>query len=169
MEIEKNGVEEIETTPEQTQGLIRAYENDILGGLLAAADFCKDADSVVDIEIVRKGMKYFSFKLRPLSEEEYQRCRNRNTKYVRNKQVGIKMPEDTNLSRYRSELIYTATMPDASGVKIWDTAGLWTKLNVLNGIDAVDKILMAGEKDMVLSKLDEISGYENNLEEVAKN
>ena len=43
------------------------------------------------------------------------------------------------------------------------------RINVTNGIDMIDKVLRAGEKDAVLNKIDEISGYSSTLEEVAKN
>ncbi len=112
----------------------------------------------------------FTFRIRPLSEEEYNRCKEKNTKYVRNKQLGIKFPEDTNATRYRSQLIYEATV-DEDRAKIWDNKEAWRapRINVTNGIDMIDKVLRAGEKDAVLNKIDEISGYSSTMEEVAKN
>ena len=39
----------------------------------------------------------------------------------------------------------------------------------MTGRELIDKALKPGEKDAILNKLDEISGYSSALEEVAKN
>jgi len=166
----KTGIQDADLTEEEAKAQLRTYEGDILKGLLAAADFRDDEDNVVPIEIARNGVVLFTFRIRPLSEEEYNLCKEKNTKYVRNKQLGIKFPEDTNATRYRSSLIYEATIAE-DRTKIWDNKEAWRapKINVTNGIDMIDKVLRAGEKDAVLNKIDEISGYSSTLEEVAKN
>ena len=53
--------------------------------------------------------------------------------------------------------------------KIWDNRDAWKNLNVLNGTDLVEVVLKSGEKDEILAKLDEISGYQPTMEDVAKN
>lgn len=168
MATEKTKVEEIELTEEENKGQLRTYENDILKGLLAAANYKTEEDSIHPVEIARNGVVLIKFHIRPLSEEEYQTCKEKNTKYVRNKQLGIKFPENTNSVRYRSALIYQATI-DEDRAKIWDNKEAWKALNVLNGIDLIDKTLLAGEKDAVLEIVDKISGYSATTEEVAKN
>lgn len=165
---EKTKVEEIELTEEENKGQLRTYENDILKGLLAAANFKTEEDNIHPIDIARNGVVLFTFRIRPLSEEEYHTCREKNTKYVRNKQLGIKFPENTDSVRYRSALIYQATV-DEDREKIWNNKDAWKELNVLNGIDLIDKTLLAGEKDAVLEIVDKISGYTATTEEVAKN
>jgi len=70
--------------------------------------------------------------------------------------------------RYRSALIYQATV-DEDREKIWNNKDAWKELNVLNGIDLIEKTLLAGEKDAVLELVDKISGYTATTEEVAKN
>jgi len=164
----KTGIQDADLTEEEAKAQLRTYEGDILKGLLAAADFREDEDSVTPIEIARGGVVFFTFRVRPLSEEEYNHCKEKNTKYVRNKQLGIKFPEDTNATRYRSQLIYEATVEE-DRAKVWDNKEAWRALNVLNGIDLIDKVLLAGEKDAVLNKIDDISGYSSTLEEVSKN
>jgi len=161
-------VEEIETDEETAQNTLRNYENDILGGLLAAANYKNDEDEIVPIEIVRGGVVLLKFRIRPLSEDEYVKCRERHTKYVRNKQIGIKVPEDTDTNMYRSALIYQATVAE-DREKLWDNKTAWKQLDVLSGAELIGKVLKPGEKDAVLNKLDEISGYSSALEEVAKN
>lgn len=39
----------------------------------------------------------------------------------------------------------------------------------MNGLDVIECVLKAGEKDKVLEAIDKLSGYEENLEEVVKN
>lgn len=161
-------VEEIEMGAEADKNLIRSYEDDILGGLLAAANFQNDEDEIVPVEIARNGIVLLKFRIRPLSEDEYSKCKNRYTKYVRNKQIGIKLPEDTDSVMYRNALIYQATV-DEDRTKLWDNKEAWRKLDVINGVELIGKVLKAGEKDAVLEKIDEISGYSSVLEETAKN
>ena len=108
-----------------------------------------------------------------LSEDEYDRCKKKWTKYVRNKQFGMKLPEETNSVKYRDALIYTATIKEDQD-KLWDNKRIWEALRdkglqILSGLDVIEYCLKAGEKDKVLECIDSLSGYENNLEEVAKN
>ena len=168
MATEKTKIEEIELTEEENKGQLRTYENDILKGLLAAANYETEEENIHPIEIARNGVVLFTFHIRPLSEEEYQKCKDKNTKYVRNKQLGIKFPENTDSLRYRSALIYQATTKE-DREKIWDNKEAWKALNVLTGIDLIEKTLLAGEKDAILEKVDKISGYTSTTEEVAKN
>lgn len=163
-------IQDADLTKEEAISQFRTYEGDILKGLLAAADFREGENNITPIEIVRGGVVLFTFRLRPLSEEEYNLCKEKNTKYVRNKQLGIKFPEDTNATRYRSQLIYEATVEEDRS-KVWDNKEAWRAptINVTNGIDMIDKVLRAGEKDAVLNRIDEISGYSSTPEEIAKN
>lgn len=166
-------VEEQEFTAEETKNQMRAFEGDILKGMLEAAKF--QTDEVRNIEVARGGKVFFTFRIRPLSEGEYEKCRKKHTKYVRNKQLGIKMPEDTNSVKYRSELIYTATVEE-DRKKTWDNKQLWEALekmgkgDVLTGTDVIDLVLMPGEKAAIVDQIDDLSGFDNdNLEEVTKN
>lgn len=144
-----------------------AAEDDILPGLLDAAG--DQEDETVTIEIARKGRVYFRFRVRGLSETEYQKCKDQATKYKKNRQLGgIKMPEDTDTAKFRSLLIHTATVKE-DRQRLWNNKEAWKQLNVLNGPDLIDKVLRAGEKDAVVAKIDELSGYDEELEEVAKN
>lgn len=160
--------EEMTMTKEEKNAEIRKYENDILAGLLEAASYKTDEEDTVKIQIKRHGAVVLEFRIRPLSEEEYQTCKRKNTNYKRNRQLGTKVAESVEAARYRSQLIYEATV-DEDREKIWDNKEAWKKLSVLNGIDLVEVVLKAGEKEAILDKLDEISGYQPSVEEVAKN
>lgn len=169
---ENKNVEEVEFSEEQTDAQLRMSEGDILQGLMdAAADLKTDTKL---IQIARNGRTYFEFHIRPLAESEYEKCRTKHTKYVRNKQLGIKMPEDTDNVKYRSELIYAATTAEDKK-KTWDNHKLWDSLSdrgidILTGLDVIDTVLRSGEKDRIVDEIDKLSGYESsNLEEVSKN
>lgn len=158
----------VEMTEEAKKAMIRQYEDDILGGLLAAANYKESEDETANIEVVRNGAVVLAFRIRPLGEEEYLKCKKDNTNYKRNKNLGTRIAESVDAARYRAQLIYEATVEE-DREKIWMNRDAWKKLNVLNGIDLVEVVLKAGEKDEILQKLDEISGYKPNLEDVAKN
>lgn len=162
------GTEDATMTKEEKNAEIRKYENDILSGLMEAANYKYDDEDTVNIQIKRNGAIVLEFRIRPLSEEEYQNCRKKNTNYKRNRQTGTKVAESLEIARYRSQLIYEATV-DEDREKIWDNKEAWKKLNVLNGVDLVEVVLKAGEKYAILEKLDEISGYQPDVEDVVKN
>lgn len=146
---------------------LKEYEGDIFNAIMDAANY--QNDEIYTIRIIRHDTVMFKFRVRPLSEEQYNRCREKQTKYVRNKRIGVKVPETTNTVRYRSALIYEATVPE-DRAKIWDNKQAWESLNVASGIDAIDKILKSGEKDEIISKIDGISGFDDSeLEETTKN
>ena len=158
-----------EATPEEAKAETRMNEDDLLAGLLAAANYKNDEDETVEIVINRQGKDLFSFHIHPLSEDDFNRCRKRCTKYVKSKtQAGIRVPEEVDTVRYRCMLIYEATVPE-DRAKIWDNKKLWKAKDLATGIEAVDILLKAGEKNAVCEKLDTISGYELTEEEVAKN
>lgn len=163
--------EEIELSEEESKQQMRVHEEDFIQGLIEAAGYAQN--DTQRIEIVREGKLYFAFTIRPLSEDEYDRCKKKWTKYVRNKQFGMKLPEETNSVKYRDALIYTATIKEDQD-KLWDNKRIWEALRdkglqILSGLDVIEYCLKAGEKDKVLECIDSLSGYENNLEEVAKN
>ena len=167
----ENQVEERAFSEEESRNQIRVNEEDFIQGLIDAAGYTQN--DTQRIEIVREGKLYFAFTIRPLSEDEYDRCKKKWTKYVRNKQFGMKLPEETNSVKYRDALIYTATIKEDQD-KLWDNKRIWEALRdkglqILSGLDVIEYCLKAGEKDKVLECIDSLSGYENNLEEVAKN
>lgn len=168
---EELNVENQEFTEEETQNQLLMNEKDIIQGLIEAADF--KTDDVTRIDIVRNKKTCFSFHVRPLTEFEYDKCKKKHTKYVRNKQLGVRMPEETNSVKYRAEIIYLATI-DSDRKTLWDNKNVWDALRskdfqIMNGLDVIEYTLRAGEKDKVIEKIDLISGYESNLEEVTKN
>lgn len=168
--MEKQNIQDVEFTESENAEQLLLAEKDIIQGMLEAADF--KSEETTKIEIIRSKKKFFEFEIRALSEAEYDSARTKHTKFVRNKQLGIKMPEDTDSVKYRSELIYMATVDKD---KTWDNKKLWSALSakgkdILTGTDVIDIVLKSGEKEAVVKQIDMISGYEDsNLEEVVKN
>lgn len=140
---------------EETREEMLANEDDLIRGLIESI---KGEHETARIEIVRSGKLVLAFDIRPLSEEEFNACRERNTKYKMNKRVGVRMPEKTNQPRYRSDVIITATT-DAYKEKIWHNKELLKAAGLISSIDLVERVLRAGEKDMVFDRIQEISGY----------
>ena len=104
-----------------------------------------------------------------------------NTKYVRNKQIGIKFAEETDTAKFRSSLIYHATVEE-DRIKLWDNQQVWEGLRkqgvlVVTALDVIEAVLLGGEKDRVIDEINKLSGFdsenleevENKMEEAAKN
>ena len=171
-------VREEEFTEKETQGQLLTVENDFIAGMLAAA---YKTDEIVQFDIVRGGKLYFSFRIHALGEEEANKCRKKYTKYVRNKQIGIKFAEETDNAKFRSSLIYHATVED-DRTKLWDNQQVWDGLRkqgvlVVTALDVIEAVLLGGEKDRVIDEINKLSGFdsenleevENKMEETAKN
>ncbi len=171
-------VKEETFTSEETTNQLKITEEDFLQGLIDAACYADDENQTKVIEIIRPGKKkgekrvMFRFSVKPLSEREYNECKKKHTKYVRNRSLGVKMPEDTDNVKYRAAIIYKATIPE-DRKKLWDNKAAWEALRdkgmqILSGLDMVEYCLLAGEKDRVIDVIDSISGYGDNLEEVTE-
>lgn len=140
----------------KTPEALLSMEPDIISNILAATKITDDEIAI--IEIVRGGKVAFSFRIHPLSETEYQRARKKHTNYKKVKSYGgMKLPEETDTTAYRSELIILATV--AEDKKIWSDKRLMDAFGVVSQLDVVDKVLRAGEKDRVVDKINEISGF----------
>ena len=151
-EQENMAVTEVETTEEENKTLIRMNEDDFIQGLISAADYAKD--DTQRIEIARNGKVLFAFEIRPLSEEEYNKCKKKHTKYVRNKQFGMKLPEETNTVKFRDALIYTATV-EADREKLWDNKKVWESLRAKEGPEAIIP-LVPGRRNRALELYKEV-------------
>jgi hypothetical protein len=164
--------EMFEDTYEQegmTQEEILMNENDLLQGLLDLAKTKNDDSLYRRVEVKRDGTVYISFRIHPLSEEELNNCVKNATKYAKQKKYGDpKIAIETNYVKMRSLKIYTATVAE-DRAKLWDNKEALNRLNFLQGVDMIESLLLAGEKDKLCDAIDEISGLDYELEEQAKN
>lgn len=171
-------VEDRDFSKEETTNQLLSKEEDFLSGLIEAAGFLEDEEQTAKVEIVRPdgngGKKVlFAFRVRALTEREFNNCKKKHTKYVRNKSLGIKMPEDTDNVRYRSDIIYSATVSE-DRKELWDNKEAWEALRskgrqIMNGLDMIDECLKAGEKDRIFDVIEQLSGFDDNIEEVSDN
>lgn len=161
-----------EMAQEEHDEVLREQAAPILEGIIAAA--LNLAEETREIVLARNGKAYFKLVVRPVSDVAAKNLRKACTKYAKNKAYGVKMPEDTDMSKYRSMLIYEATV---NKDETWDNKALWKALEetypIVQGWQTIDQVLLAGEKDRITDVINEISGYmdedEEELEETVKN
>lgn len=129
-------------------------EQSIVNALLEAGSWRKD-DVRREI-IIRRGEKnLFTFKVEPLDEDGWKKCRRQNT---RNKG---KRTEELDDSRFLSQVIYEATIAEDKE-RLWKNRDVWKDLNATNGIDVINFILKPGEKSKVVEVIAGISGYDDD-------
>lgn len=153
---------------EERQQEILMNENQLLTGLLELA---KDKDvnaGARKVQIKRNGVIKLEFRVRPISEDESQECWHKATKFTPYKKNEPRKALDTNTTLFRSHLIYKATV-DEDRAKTWDNRQLQEALQVFQGVDVIDRVLLAGEKARVIDIIDEISGFDDDLNEETKN
>ena len=164
--------ENIGAAKELTREEILMSESDILRGLIEAGREKENESSYEKVQVKRGGVLKFEFRIRPLSEDETNACLDHATKFAPRKKGQPKRKIETDSAKFRSWLIYTATV-DEDRKKTWDNKQAQEALGVLCGVDMVDAVLLAGEKDAILDRIDEISGYGSDggetPDETAKN
>lgn len=143
-------------------------EKDILRGLIEAGQEKDSTAAYERIQIKRAGVLKFEFRIRPLSEEESVKCREHATRYAPRKRGMPKQEIETNQAKFRSWLIYAATV-DEDRAKTWDNKTAQETFGVLQGVDMIDAVLLSGEKDRIIDRINDISGYGDDMEETAKN
>lgn len=167
--------EELKNVGLPSQEVIEQTEGDLIEGLLFAAREKFGDDEQKTINIKRGGKLAFSFNVRPMAEDELMRIRKQSTPHYQNPQ-NKKIPIEGELryGEFRSRKIYAATVEGKNGVKIWDEPKVKQGLikqghDIMENWEIIDIVLLAGEKDAVSDVIDDISGYESDLTEYAKN
>ena len=153
-----------------TQEEILQSEGELLSGLLELSRRKDEASNYHNIEIRHNGAVKLRFRIRPVTEDEVQLCTRRAQTTAPAKGRQPRQVLDTDASKFRSLMIYTATV-DEDRERIWNNRKMLVSLNLLEGWQMVDAVLVAGEKSRVLDQIDEISGFgsEDTTEELAKN
>ena len=145
---------------------MRANEMDYLNGILEAAE---------EIKIIRSGKLYFAFSVHALSDDDMYEIRKKYTKYAKNKRTGMKVTDGMDNAKFRSSLIYNATVAEDQE-KLWNNKNIQEALRkkgkkIINALDVIEAALLPGEKEKVLTTLDELCGYNTEEDKVntAKN
>lgn len=167
--------EEKKVTGLPAQEVVDRTEEDLINTLLAAADYKDDESVQKKVEIRRNGKVLFSFHVRPLGEPELQRIRKLSTPMFPNPE-GKRLPKiegDIRYGEFKSRKIYEATV-EADREKMWDNPslkrGLAAKgIDIMENWEIIDAVLMAGEKNVLNDAIDDLSGYDMDLTEYAKN
>lgn len=124
-------------------------------------------------KVVRDGKELFSFRVRGLDDEEFEKCRDQATKTAKDRRLGsLAVPREFNSAKFNSLVIYSATHPD-DRKSLWDNKDLWERAKVVAGWQLVDKVLKRGEKDKCIELIEKLSGYTDedaeSTEETLKN
>ena len=92
--------EEIDPTTKEGKEVLRSYEDDILGGLLAAASFEHSEEETYPMEVARNGVVLFKFRVHPLHEEDYQKCREQRRNTHDQRHIGNERPLQRRILRH---------------------------------------------------------------------
>lgn len=153
-----------EMTREEQDEALRDQAGPILEGIIAAAR--NVSEETKEITLARNGKVYFKLTIRPVSDSKAKELRRKSTRYAKNKMYGVKVPEETDMTQYRSRLVYEATV---NKDETWDYKPLWKALEpefpVVQGWQTVDLALLAGEKDRIVDEINLLSGYVDDEEE----
>src|SRR5688572_7360352 len=142
-------------------------EEDIARALIASGDALSGQTMPIDVSI--GGKHLFTFHIKPLSEQEFDDCQRACTMRRANPRLGgLKMPEDMNTTRYRSMLIYYATV-EADRKRYWDNRQAIEHYKCNDAFGLIDRVLPAGYKAGVVEQIEKISGYGAELGEAVKN
>lgn len=173
--LENEEIEEVKPTglPE-----VIMSEEDLIMGLLEAADYETAEETMQPVEIRRKGKLLFQFRVHPLSEKDMMRLRRQATPRINNP-AGRGLPKidgEMNVAEFRSRKIYAATVEEDKA-KTWDNPKLKASLkakgkDIIENWEIIDYVFMGGEKFAVSELIDDISGYNDEQigqEEYAKN
>lgn len=136
-------------------------EKNIVDALLGAAAF-RTEEKLCEIKIVRDERELFKFKIHGLTEDEFTKCRKQNTKNRGRRD------EETNWTRYAAQVIYEATVAEDKKL-LWQNHEVWDALNVVTGVDVVNLVLTPAEKTKILEAVENISGFDDNLDGLIKN
>lgn len=167
---ENENFDDTPLTPEEERDEV-LFNEDALLRALTAKDHHEHHTKTIKVVF---GKTPFQFRIRPLSEKEWDRCRERNTRYSKNRRLGgMRLPESTDTTGYHSDLIYTATV-DEDREKLWDNKRLWKAVNAVTGTDMVDRLIpYAGIKQQIVDQIENISGFDHdteaNYEDMVKN
>lgn len=158
---------EEQSTEPLAQEALRSAEISILDGMLLAAKERESATQV--IEIARDGKARFAFRIRAVTEEENEEALETATRYKRDKRLPSPVPIGEDRYKYRSLLIVKATVAfcekDGAGEyrdveSMWNDEGLRKQWNLAATHEVVDKVLLPGEKERVVDRISDLSGFD---------
>lgn len=133
-------------------------ETDIATALFEAAAYRKNSETAT-ATIKRDGKPAFKFKVHGLNEDEWAKCRRQN---LLNRG---KLTEELNLARFMSQVIFEATV-DEDKERLWKNKSAWAKFGVASGVDMINEIFWPGEKQKLVEGITDLSGYNDDFEDM---
>ena len=147
---------------------VEKFEQDIVAALTEAAELrpdrqlSNDSDKLPVVQVKRGDKILFTFKVHPLSEGEWAKCRRQNLKN-RGKRT-----EELDDARFASQVVYEATI-DEDKEKFWKNKELWKRFNVVTGVDLVSEVLTYAERSKIAETVMNLAGFDDDLEDLIKN
>lgn len=140
----------------------KAAEYDLTAALLKAAAFKTSEENITEVNITRNGEFLFPLHIHPLSDEDIDLANKKATKYAphpQGKRYG-KIQVGFNKPLSKSWLIYLATTEEDQQL-IWGNPAL-KAIGVMQPVDAIDKLLMSGDKNKLLNEIATISNIDDD-------
>ena len=137
-------------------------EMNIVDALMEAASYRSGEENRRRVVIKRKDKILFSFDVEGLYEDTWRKCR-RQSLINRNKRS-----EELDNARFLSMVIYEATV-ESDKKRLWNNQELWQKWNLVSGFEVVNRVLTPGEKSKVGEVIMDLSGYDDDLDDIIKN
>lgn len=141
-------------------------EYDLVKSLLSAMDYKEDEQNIVEVEIRRNGVYYFTVQLHPISDDDIRFARKKSNIYMANPN-GKKLPKivkDSDETKLKSWIIYLATTEEDQQ-KLWGNKAVMDKASLMENYESIGVLLTAGEKNALFNKVCEISGLDDELEQ----
>ena len=145
----------------------KGAEYDLVKALFEAADYKTNEDNIVEIDITRNGKFLFALHIHPIGDDDVAKANKEAAIMVRNPN-GRHLPKiqaDSDKSKYKSWLIYLATTEEDQR-QIWGNPELMRKVNAFQPWETIDKLLLVGDKAKLLEKITEISGLDDDEDEM---
>lgn len=162
-----NEIEKTDVTGLDTAANRKDAEYDLVKALLEASDYRTADDAVTEVEIKRNGKFLFAVHIHPISDDDARLARKKSTVYMPNPN-NKKLPpieKELNTAKFTSWIIYLATTEEDQN-KIWGNPTIMQKFGLAQPVESIDVLLKFGEKQKLGDLVMEISGIDDDDEDI---